>query len=307
MSKRDLIRRIDLRPTAGSIRAPVYGASATSNFDDEQLVRRDGTHWLYSTAKWLWSAGAEVTGTFRSWGSGIVQVFGTLFAGRQEGPRVGIFERTNEDSVASFGMEAVGLDNVPFFGVGGLDSGDRDDTWGTLGYEGFPRIHLETVTGYERKLPLVDVAVLNGAIPGSQIDTHTLTIPVVDSLAGLTFSEGQLFLLRLGADSGALYAWTRWGPEPQGGYHRAGPHNHQTFDEGDTLSLAAAMTDVAITSPTAYDTLYYDAPNSRWANGAREAVYVGMADAGGYFATDQVEWGMQYLASWLLDVAGRVP
>jgi hypothetical protein len=178
---------------------------------------------------------------------GNITVTGRLFVGRWEGPHAGMFERAVEDvegsgvSTKSYHMEAVDLNNVPVFSAGALDGDDPDEAWCNIGREGYPRIHFESVTGFDRKLPIVDAALLSGTPDLTRFNITGLsavaTVRVVDSLDGLTGSEGNLILLRKGGDSGALYVWTRWGPEPVGGFHASGPHDH-TDEEGEQLAQA---------------------------------------------------------------------
>src|SRR5512139_3552523 len=112
MPKKDLQRRIDLRPGGGRGLSGTGIAPSATGFDDTHLVRRDGTHSLYSLARWLWESGAEVNATFRSWGSGLLEVFGYLYAGRREGPRAGLGEYVADNGYRSAVLEAVGSDNV---------------------------------------------------------------------------------------------------------------------------------------------------------------------------------------------------
>jgi hypothetical protein len=310
MPKRDLQRRIDLRPMTGGRGLLSNVSSHGGDFDDDPLVRRDGSHSLYGAAQWLWETGAEVAATLRSWGDGLLQIIGSLYVGRSEGPAVGLYSMTVDGDTESAVFQAKDTGNVPFVSFGALDDGDVEHIWGNIGYEGYPRIYFGFKDDYERQVPLVMTELLDGQVDLSNFDLDELAgnlpLPVVTSLSGLYFQEGQQFLLRLGADSGAVYVWTRWGPEPVGGYHRAGPHNHASFDEGEQLLLATGFFDVHITTPVQADALVYDGTGEYWYNGDVTAARVALADAGAYFATDTVEAGMRYIIDWLFNIEGRI-
>jgi len=300
MPKRDLQKRIDLRPGGFGSRGTLSNVSSHGQpFDDTPYLRRDGSRSLYGTARWVWELGAEVAGTLRSWGDGILQIFGALYVGRAEGPSAGLWEMADDDGNASAVFQVKDNANVPFIGFGAVDSTDVNDIWGNVGYEGYPRIYFGFKDPYERQIPLVATELLDGQIYIDNIDLTELAgnfpMPVVTSLDGLYFQEGQQFLLRLGADSGAVYVWTRWGPEPVGGYHRAGPHNHASAEEGEQLLLATSFLDVHITAPVQADALVYDGTGEYWYNGDVTAARVALADIGGYFVETNVESGMEYL------------
>lgn len=242
MPKQDKPRTIDLHlrsgPSTGGSWAPSTTGGSTP-FDDTHLVARDGTRSLYASARWVWEKGAEVAGTLRSWGSGMLQVFGMIYAGRREGARASLGEYGSSGRLSAV-LEAVGSDNVPVFSAGAIDTIDPDDAWCNIGREGYPRIYFANVVGYDRKIPVIDPRLIDGQISATQINitelTGNLTIPIVDSLAGLSYSEGQLFMLRVGVDSGALYEWTRWGPELVGGGGLAGIHTHLSDITGGVLT-----------------------------------------------------------------------
>ena len=97
-------------------------------------------------------------------GVGALRSLYPLWIGHAEGPRVGMLEYADDVGDRKLTFEAVGPDNVPFVSFGAIDNADADSGWANIGYETFPRIHLETVPGYARKLPLVDAALINGAV-----------------------------------------------------------------------------------------------------------------------------------------------
>jgi len=259
MPKRDDVRRIDL-----PLRTGIGSALTDGYFNDSHLLHRDGTRSLLGYARWLWEAGAEVAGTLRALGSGLLQIIGRLFVGHIAGPRVSLGRHLNDEGRYTFVLEAVDSENVPFFSVGAHEQGAPDAIWLNLGREGLPRIQMGHLAGYERAVPLVDARLLVNTIPARCISLSGVAIPIVDKLDDLHFTEGQLFLLRLGVDSGALYVWTRWGPEAIGGYHRSGLHDHHDDTEGGRLRLDQALADVHLTDPTAHDLLVYRA--GAWRN-----------------------------------------
>ncbi len=105
-----------------------------------------------------------------------------LWIGFAEGPRVGAQQYETPDGEASFVHEAVGPDNVPFFSLSAIDREDPDAVEGSFGYETFPRIHMETVPGYARKLPLVDVELIDGGATGMFTDRDGNVVTVVNGV-----------------------------------------------------------------------------------------------------------------------------
>ena len=100
-----------------------------------------------------------------------------LWVGHAEGPRAGLLQYGDDSGNSVYALEVVGPDNVPCFGISATDNGDPDAVQGGIGYETYPRIHFETVPGYARKLPLVDAALITGALPpgGVTVDAAAVT------------------------------------------------------------------------------------------------------------------------------------
>ena len=100
-----------------------------------------------------------------------------LWVGHAEGPRAGLLQYGDDSGNAVYALEVVGPDNVPCFGISATDNGDPDAVQGGIGYETYPRIHFESVPGYARKLPLVDAALITGALPpgGVTVDAAAVT------------------------------------------------------------------------------------------------------------------------------------
>jgi hypothetical protein len=239
-----------------------------------------------------------------------------------------LYHLHDEEGNPSAVFQAKDNANVPFVAFGALDSTDREDIFGHIGYHGGPQIAFGPKVGYERQLPLVDVALLTGTLQLANLDLSELAgnlpIPVVESLDGLIFGEGTLFMLRVGTDSGALYLMTRWGPEPQSGYHTAGLHDHHVDTEGG--QLAQANTHQAPDTDGGVSSLHHTLGSSAFQAAAGDhshlvtdaMIYFGigaemvsagdvpLADVGEYFVTPNVEAGMRYLVDWLWSIEGRL-
>jgi hypothetical protein len=105
-----------------------------------------------------------------------------LWVGYADGPRLGILAYRNDDNVIIFTFEAVDTANVPFFSLGMGDNTDRQAIWGRFGYEDTPNIRMETVEGWDRKIPLVDLALLRGAAEAADGQ-----VPTADGAGGVAW------------------------------------------------------------------------------------------------------------------------
>jgi hypothetical protein len=276
MPKLDGLRRIDQRPSTSGIAGGTVTNASSTGTNDTPLVRRDGTHSLYNTARWMWEIGAEVAGTLRTRSANVLQVFGRLIAGRENGPHVGLQE-TSLGATRAYVLQGLDAEGVPFFSVNTLDDANPDSSWANIGRAGLPRIHFETVAGYNRQIPIVDAELISGTLDISNINLNDLAnnfkLKIVDALAGLSLAEGQPFYLRKGVDSGALYIWSRWGPEPIGGYHAAGVHDHATDDEGGLLLQTSTGFPAGVMTG---DFIRYDAVDGRWEVATEPVVLKGL-------------------------------
>lgn len=197
MPKSDPQKRIDLRPRGtGNGVSVSYGGGASpppSAFNDEELVRRDGTHSLYATAKWTWESGALVADVFKSLGNKLVQVVGNLFAGRRTGAHVGFFNYGYVGEIKSLVMEATDTENVPVFSAGALDNDDVDAAWVNIGREGYPRIHFGELAGWDRRVPLVDAELIVGNVQSWQVNYAELNPLLSHSLLQDLSSDDHTF------------------------------------------------------------------------------------------------------------------
>jgi hypothetical protein len=106
-----------------------------------------------------------------------------LWVGHAEGPRAGMLQYGDDNGDPVYAWEVVGPDNVPCAGISATDNGDPDAVQGGIGYETYPRIHFETVTGYARKLPVVDLPLLAGAGAAA-----VGTVPTADGAGGVAWA-----------------------------------------------------------------------------------------------------------------------
>lgn len=144
----------------GAGNAAVGAGNAAWNLqgiDDTQLVRRSGVRSLYATARWLWESGAEVSGVFRSWGAGMLQIFGRLFVGSMSGARIEIAETLN----AVYRLRVVDADSDAVL-VAAAPASSADGATVEIGRPGYPRIAFGALPGFDRQVPLVDARLVIG-------------------------------------------------------------------------------------------------------------------------------------------------
>ena len=247
MPKLETVRRIDLKLRWGEVvggYAPSGADGKSGVIDDSELVRRDGTHSLYGIANWFWEMGAKVAGVFQSWGYGLVQVIGALYAGRRDAHHAGIFSNTDEELHRRDYMESADLENTPFWSTGAID-GDPDSVWWRLGYEGFPGIWLAEVPGQPKKQIRVDPEVLARQLDERDIDWAALRLHGTFVILGngVPTIEAWAGALYLDLDNGAFYLSK--GPEAweviAGGGLIAG-HVHQDELSGGQIDHGLAHT-----------------------------------------------------------------
>jgi hypothetical protein len=126
------------------------------------------------------------------WVNDFASLITGIFAGRLDGPHVGIFRRQEP---LRYLFQGTNLHNVPYFNMGALDAEEMGE-WLRLGYEGYPGIELREVEGYPVKQLIVDVECLSRRLGPDDLDLKAMAcsfaVCQAESLDDLFLDPGVL-------------------------------------------------------------------------------------------------------------------